>query len=272
MGPELALALAAGGTGVSMLGQQQARDEQRSILNRQLARTNQTQSNVTNEVMNEAKKYTPDARMADMQANESRVLGQSQKDLGAASPVAGAGAAGARSADYARSKAVSDAMEGDRLSAIAREAAKTRAPGAMMVGEGLRRADLTGDVAHQWGADRNMANAAQLDASNVQEPWWGQLGKIAQTVGMGAALGGAGGLAAGAAAPYTTAAADSALVGGTPASVMGTVPGAIDLGGAGGLGSMSTGWDASPGWLGGGGGAGGGVAAAPKRPWWMGGR
>lgn len=190
MGPELALALAAGGTGASMLGQQQAAGERRDIMNRQLARADQTQGKVTTQVMDEAKKFAPSTRMADMAANEQRVFDQSQKDLGAASGIPAAADNGAQSADYLAAKTASDASEGNRMSAIAREIAKTRAPGEMMTGEGIRRANLTGDVAHQWGVDKNMANASMLDAENVQEPWWGQLGKIAAMAGMAGGMAG----------------------------------------------------------------------------------
>lgn len=199
MGPEVALALLAGGTGLSMLGQRRAANERRDILNRQFERTNSTMDKTTGQILGEGKNYTPDQRMRDMQTQEDATFGQSQKDLNGAGAgvLPTSGDAGNVSQDFLRAKADRTLSEGNRMTAIARELAKVRAPGQQMATEGLRRADVTGDVASQWGSNRAFGDAANLDAQSVQEPWWGTLGKIGQQVGMMGAMGGMGGLGGG---------------------------------------------------------------------------
>lgn len=198
MGPEIALLLAAGGTAASMLGQRQQAKERRSILNRSMERTNKTQDAATALIQGEARKYTPQDRMQDMQAQEQATYGQQQRDLGGAGGalIDTAGDKGNVSADFLKASADKALSEGNRLTAVAREIARARAPGQQLQTEGVRRAGVIGDVGSRWGTARNLAEASQHQAAGVEEPWWGQLGKVAQMAGMagmgGAGLGGAG--------------------------------------------------------------------------------
>lgn len=195
MGPWLMPIIAAAGTALSMSGERRAANERRDIMNHQLARTNATMDKTTGQILDEGKKYTPGQRMQDMVAQEGATFDQEQKDLSgaAAGVLPTAGDAGHVSQEFLKAKADRTLSEGNRMTSIARELAKVRAPGQQMQTEGLRRANLTGDVASQWATDRHLGDAAQLDAQSVEEPWWGQLGKIGQQVGMMGMMGGFGG-------------------------------------------------------------------------------
>ena len=61
--------------------------------------------------------------------------------------------------------------------------------------EALRRASLTGELGSRWSRNRNMSNAAQMDAQSVEAPWYSDLGKIASAVGSAALLAPAAGAA-----------------------------------------------------------------------------
>lgn len=186
MGPELSLILGGLGTYAGVRGQQVQADRRNRILNDQLTRTGQVQDKAAQQVLNEGANYSPDKRMADMQAQEQATYDRSLSDLGpvASGIVDAAGDKGAGSADFIKAKADSAITEGNRITALARELAKTRAPGQLMTAEGMRRANLTGELSNQFSSNRNMGEAASLDAQNVEEPWWGQLGKVGQAVGM----------------------------------------------------------------------------------------
>lgn len=193
MGPEFLAAaqaaapyLAVGGAAANYLGEQQANRERRGILNRAMAQTNEAQDKATELVQDEAKNYAPDQRLKDMQAQEQAAYERAQQDTGGAVLE---DAKGNVSDAYVRAKADKAIQEGDRLSKIAREMARVRAPGLQMHNEGLGLADLAGRTGSMFGSARNMAQAAQLDAQAVDAPWWGQLGKLAQAVGSGLMLG-----------------------------------------------------------------------------------
>lgn len=188
MGPELALALAAGGTGLQMIGQRQAAGERRNILNREMERANQTQQTATTKVLEEGRKFNPEARLQSMRDAEQSAVSQSAQDLGGGAAVNTPTAKGAVSADYLKAKADSAISEGNRLTAIAREVAKARAPSTMQNQEALRRANLTGDLGSMWSTMRNMGQAGQRDAEAVEDPWYGQLGKLASAVGSAAMM------------------------------------------------------------------------------------
>lgn len=211
MGPEIALAMALGGTGLGIAGQQQAKREQKSILNRALQRSTESQDKTAQKVLTEAGSLDPTQRAQAMQTAEDQTYAQSTGDLksGAALDASGnaiintAGDAGNVSGEFLARKADKALAEGDRMTAIARELAKTRAPGQVVNNENQRRASMTGDLNSMWSTTKNLNDANQMDAANVEEPWWGQLGKIAAAVGSAAggglgALGGAGAAASGA--------------------------------------------------------------------------
>lgn len=188
-----ALAASVGGTAASYVGQQQQADDRRDILNKQLQSTKAAEDKSATLVNQEGQNYQGDAREAAMQAQQQATLAQSQKDLGTAPTIInGAGDAGAVSSDYLAAKDATNASEGTRLSAIAQELAKTRSPGQLMTSEGLRRANLAGVLQDMWSAQRNGNQAAQADAQGVEEPWWGQAGKVAAAGGtsyLGSSLG-----------------------------------------------------------------------------------
>jgi hypothetical protein len=164
--------------------QQQQASERRDIANKQMERTLRAQEGADAKINAEGKQYAPDARAAALEGQQQATFDQAQKDLGSAPTIIeGAGDTGNVSSDYLNAKAGTALTEGNRLTAIARELSKTRAPGQLMTAEGLRRANLTGELSDIWGTDRRAANAAQLDAQNVEEPLYGSLGKIASAAG-----------------------------------------------------------------------------------------
>lgn len=191
MGPELALALAAGGTAAQMIGARQQQKEQRAILNRAMERTAKTQQDASRAILDEAGNFAPDKRQAAMQAAEDAAYQQAVADTGGAQGGAAANvpeAGGNVSADYVKARADRALSEGNRLTAALREAAKVRAPGQVQTTEANRRAALTGDLNSKWSTTRNLANADQMDAESVDMPWYGQLGKLASAVGSAAMM------------------------------------------------------------------------------------
>jgi hypothetical protein len=190
MGP--ALLPLAGLAAAGIAGDAQVRREQRDILNRQFGRTSDTLNNTSNQIVGEGQKYDPTTRLADMQKQEDATFDQSQKDLAGANAnaIPTAGDAGAVSSEFLNAKADRTLSEGNRMTAIARELAKVRAPGQLMSTEGIRRAGVQGDVAGQWGKTRRMGDAAQMAAADVQEPWWATLGKMGTKLYTGAAMSG----------------------------------------------------------------------------------
>lgn len=179
--PSVIAALVAGaGTVASMQAQQDAADERSSILNRQLMKTDEASDKAARLVSTEGEQYAPEVRETALNQQQEQTFQQGQKDLGsAASIIEGAGDAGNVSKDYLTAKADRALSEGQRLTAIARELAKTRAPGQLQTAEGLRRAGLTGELGSIWGSARSGANAAGLDAEGVQAPAYGNIGQIA---------------------------------------------------------------------------------------------
>lgn len=192
----------AAGTAAKMAGDRQQQREQRGILNRALDQTQKTQNATQSMIANEGAKYAGGARADALQAQEAAALNRTQADLQGAPVVATTQPAGRMSADYLRSKAQSTATEGDRLTAIAREAAKVRAPGQLLQTEGQRGADVHSQVGSMLGSDANMARAAQTDAAGVQAPIWGQLGGLAATIASMYAGGAGAADAAGGASQY----------------------------------------------------------------------
>lgn len=187
------LLIAGAGTAASVYGQHEAANERTDILNKQLTRTAKTQDQANSLITDEGKKFAPDARAAALADQQAQTYAQEQKDLGTAPTIIDtAGDAGNVSSDFLTAKADKAASEGDRLTSIARELSKTRAPGQLMTTEGLRRADLGGNLSSIWGSNKADAGAANLDAQSVQNPWYADLGQIAAAAATAYGLGGAG--------------------------------------------------------------------------------
>jgi len=212
MGPELLLALgtAAGGAYISNQADKRRAGEQRSILNRSLDRSEKAQAETTGDVLKEAQKYAGDQRMAELQQQEAANVAQAEKDgaIRSAATAAVPGQTQGQPGTIALGDADKALSEGNRMTAIARELAKVRAPNQLLAAAQLRRANLAGDTNNLWSNDRSQANAAGLDAQSVKAPWWGTLGKVAQAVGTGMAGSalGAGLMASGTASAATTGA------------------------------------------------------------------
>lgn len=186
MGPELLplLALTAGGTVLQSQAAQEQADQKRQVLNRQLTRDDQTTDKAIDLTQQEAQKYAPAARLAAMQGQEGQIFDQSQKDIGAGGALVDtAGDNGNVSEDFLKAKADRAVTEGNRLTDIAREAAKTRAPTALEGEEGLSKADLAGSLQSLFGTNRNLAGATENDAAGVQEPGYGLIGKLGSSIG-----------------------------------------------------------------------------------------
>lgn len=189
MGPMSNFLLSGAGAGLESLGAQRAEKDRRAILNRALERSSATQDNATQQVLNEGANYGQ-KRLTDVAAQEQTALAQALKDIGAqdqsgagASVIDTAGDGGAVSGDFLKAKADRAISEGNRLTSVARELAKVRAPGQQMTAEGLRRANLTSDLGSAANSNRAMVQAAGMDAENVDMPWWGKAGGLIKNVG-----------------------------------------------------------------------------------------
>lgn len=188
-GALLPLLISGAGTLMQMNAQQDAADERRSILNNQLERDDQAAKKSTALVTEEGQKYAGDTRANDLKTNEDQIYSQQQKDLqaGAGGQDVGSfetsGDAGAVSEDFLKAKADRAVSEGNRLTSLAREIAKTRAPGMMQVNEGQSSANLASTLQNLFGSNRNMAGAAQNDASSVKADTG--LGSLASAIGAG---------------------------------------------------------------------------------------
>lgn len=198
MGPELAAAmpylLAAGGTVASLTAAEQQADDRRRILNQQLERDEQATDKSTALVQEEGKRFDQQERMKGLEQSEAKTYEQTQADLAGAGGGAIAAAADSAnvSGDFLQTKAARAIEEGTRLTSIARESAKARAPGMLQFGDSLKRADLAGKLQNLWGSAGNMNRASRQDAESVQEPVYGSLGRIATAAGGAMASGGYG--------------------------------------------------------------------------------
>ncbi len=199
MGPELIpLALAAGGTVMQASAQQDAADEKRSILNRQMERDDAATDKANQLVNTEGQNYGMDERTKQLATNESKIYDQTQSDLasaGAGGTLNTSGDAGNVSADFLKNKASRSIDEGTRLTSIARAAAKSRSAGGLMNDDALRRAGMASNLQNVWGTASNMDKATRADAENVQAPAYGALGSIASAIGNTMGQGAAKGLA-----------------------------------------------------------------------------
>jgi hypothetical protein len=186
MGPELVpLLVSAVGTGVSLYAQNEQEKDQRKILNRQLERDEKASDKSAQMVLDEGQRYTQQNRQEALQQNEQKAYDQAQADIsgaGGASISAAADNANV-SDDFLKTKAARTVDEGNRLTSIAREAAKSRAPGMLGLDDSLSLAGMSGGQRSLWGTTKNMSGAAGLEAQSVSQPAYGALGKIATAAG-----------------------------------------------------------------------------------------
>lgn len=192
MGPELAAALAVSlaGTGLQMMDARSQQKQQRSILNRQMERNEEATDKAVDMVQDEAQNFDSQSRMDQMRQAQNKTYAQTQADLEGAGGalVDTAGDAGNVSDDFLKTKAARAIEEGNRMTAIAREAARVRAPGSMRLEDSLRMGSLVGDTASLWGTTKNMANANALEAQSVGPGSMGALGAVAGAIGQGMAM------------------------------------------------------------------------------------
>lgn len=165
--------VAAIGTAMTIKSNNDANDERRGIMNAQLDRNTAAANKSSQLVTNEAAKYDPTQRQAAIDTQAAQVYGQEQKDLaagaggGTVGNVSTSGDAGNVSDDFIRSKADRALTEGNRLTDIARELSKVRAPNDVRTDEGYSNADLAGNLQSLFSTNRNQANAAMGAAGAV---------------------------------------------------------------------------------------------------------
>lgn len=214
-------ALMIGGTAAQMHGAEKQEAERRRILNRSMTQTQETQDKTSADVAKEGANYSPEQRAMDLAAQEQGAIQRAQADLSGTDGIVQSTTKGNVSADFIKAKADKAIGEGNRITEIAREMAKVRAPGQQMAQEAMRRGALAGELGSKWSTAGGMSRAAQLDAQNVDMPAIGQLGQIASMVGSVWAGGaGAGGAGAG------EAAAGPTIAGGAGDAAGYVVPGA----------------------------------------------
>jgi hypothetical protein len=200
MGPEyIALAASLVGTAASMSAQHQQEKQQRTILNRQLERDEKATDKSTQMVLDEGQRYSMQNRQDGLQQNEQKAFDQAQADInGAGGASIGTAADNSNvSDDFLKTKAARTVDEGNRLTSIAREAAKSRAPGMLGLDDSLSLASMSGGQRNLWGTTKNMSGAAGMEAQSVGQPAYGALGKIATAAGGAMAANGYGQQASG---------------------------------------------------------------------------
>lgn len=183
--------LAIGGAALKSRADAQQASEQRNQLNAALTRTDQTQKKANGLIEQQATTLSPIARAASMASQTSANVDQSKSDLAAAGASDGQGNAiintagdnGAVSKEFLTSKADRAIEEGTRLSSIAQQLAKLRAPGQLQEQEGQQRANLTEALSNMWGTTQSLNGANANTAENIQAPAYGELGQLASTVG-----------------------------------------------------------------------------------------
>lgn len=189
MGPEMLipLAISAAGTVAQMSAADEQRSDRRNIMNQQLERDGQATNKAIKLVQDEGQQYGLEDRLAALKKQEDQTYGQIESDIQGAggSQISTAAGAGDVSEDFIKGRAERAVTEGTRLTSIAREAAKTRAPGQLMSEDALRRAGMAGELQNTWSSNSNMSRATGQDAEGVEMPAYGQLGSIASALGAG---------------------------------------------------------------------------------------
>lgn len=190
MGPELSIALAVGGKLMEMQASQEQADERRRTINQQLERDDKATQKAIQIVQKEGGNYTTPNRQDELVKQQDKTYQQIDADMQGAggASVNTASDAGNVSEDFLKTKAARAVDEGTRLTSIAREAAKSRAPGQLMTNDALSRAGMAGNLQNIWGTNSNMANATGIDAQGIEAPAYGSLGSIASAIGTGAAM------------------------------------------------------------------------------------
>lgn len=179
-----ALAISAVGTAASMQAARQQQQQQRNILNKQMERTEEATDKSAEMVQKEAQNYDQAGRVEQMGAAQAKSQRQIQADIQGAggAGIDTVGDAGNVSDDFLRTKAARAIEEGTRMTQIAREQSRARAPGQMRLDDSLRMADLAGEMSSLWGGARNVASASGLDARSVQPGALGALGQVASAI------------------------------------------------------------------------------------------
>lgn len=192
-GAYTAAAIAAAGTAAEIAAERRKAQKQREIMNQAFQVTSKKSDEANQAIEDVGQEMSATKRLADMQAQGDQINAQTLADLkstgAGGDQIATAGDAGNTSADFAQAKATRGGQEADRMTALARETAKIRAPGQMQTREGMRRADAQERAGSIWGSARNALDAYQMDAEGVTAPWYGTAGKLARTAAM-AYLGG----------------------------------------------------------------------------------
>jgi hypothetical protein len=195
------LIIAAAGAAMSAKAASEQRKERRTILNRELQKDSDASDQAAQQVLTEGQRFSQTNREAGLEQQEQKSYEQTQADLGGAggANIATAADAGKLSGDFLKTKAARAIDEGTRLTSIAREAAKGRAPGMLQMDDSLSMAGLAGGLQNLWGKRKNLTRAGMMDAENVKEPGYGSLGRIATAVGgsMGGGMGGMAGASSG---------------------------------------------------------------------------
>ncbi|HET8870418.1 MAG TPA: hypothetical protein VFM48_08235 [Aquabacterium sp.] len=184
-----------GGVPASIQAQKEQAQDRRRILNAQLDRNAATSQAASNAVLKEAASLAPGARQQALADQADAISSMSTRDLTGAGAgiIDTAGSGGNVSQDFLRAQADRQISEGNRLTAIAREIAKTRAPSQLMTNEAQRRAALSGSLQSMFSTNRNLADAAQQDAADVDLPMYGKVANAVNQIGMSAARAGMGG-------------------------------------------------------------------------------
>lgn len=184
--PGVSAALMAGGTAAQMLAAQQRARQQKAILNRAMDAADKTAASGNTAVIDSAQNQQGGAaQLAAVQQAQDAAAARTMADLkGAGADLIDTAAGdGNQSQAFLTAKADRALSEGNRLTAIAREVAKARAPGIVQGDNALARASLAEQLAAAGASSRGRVRAAQMDADSVDEPLYGSLGKIASMVG-----------------------------------------------------------------------------------------
>lgn len=183
--PEVAGALLAGGTAAQMLASREQARAQRRILNRAQDENDRTVKEGADDTLKLAGGMAPATQAEKIQAAAQAAAGRTMGDLrgAGADMIDTAGGAGATSSNFGRLRAERQAAEADRLAAIAQEVGRVRAPAEVMGNEAMARSALAERLASSFRVNQGRAQAAQLDAQDVDRPWYGDVGQIAALVG-----------------------------------------------------------------------------------------
>ena len=192
MGPLLSTAANGLGSGLEQAGVEAQQRERRAILNRQFDRTQAAQKQATGQTLDEAATMGGAQRLADMQSAAGASTAQTMDDLKGAGAdlLQTAGATGGVQSQALRDATTqTQAAEGDRMSAIAKQLGAVRSVGKVQTAGAQRRAALAEALGSMWNSDRAMAQAAGMDAEDVGVPWYGQVGAAINQAGSAAVRG-----------------------------------------------------------------------------------